>query len=69
MGPMRHIGNERAKRLPNRRWLSRGVVLEFIGGTWRDLKALEQAGKLVPEHPGGIRHKRYLRDQVLVCGK
>lgn len=56
------------RRLPEKRWLSRGVVLEFIGGTWRDLKVLESAGKLVPEYPGGLKYKRYRREQVLACG-
>jgi hypothetical protein len=64
---LRNSGTE-ARRLPARRWLSRGVVLEFIQGTWRDLRKLEAEGKLTPEYPGGITHKRYRRDQVLTCG-
>lgn len=52
------------RRLPAKRWLSRAVVLEFICGSWRDLKRLEAEGRLTPEHPGGIVHKRYRREQV-----
>lgn len=61
---IRKAGTEE-RRLPARRWLSRGVVLEFIRGTWRDLRKLEADGRLTPEHPGGIAHKRYRRDEVL----
>lgn len=60
---IRKTGTEE-RRLPARRWLSRAVVLEFTQGTWRDLRKLEADGRLTPEHPGGIVHKRYRREQV-----
>jgi hypothetical protein len=55
-------------QLPNRRWLTRAMVIEYVG-TRRELERLERAGRLVPEFPGGIKHKRYVRSQVLACIK
>jgi len=55
-----------ATQLPNRRWLTRAMVLEYIG-SWRELARLEKAGKLVPEYPGGIKQKRYVRAQVIAA--
>jgi len=42
------------------------MVISFVG-SWRELQRLEDAGKLVPEYPAGIKHKRYVRAQVLAA--
>lgn len=53
-------------QLPNKRWLTRAMVIEFVG-SWRELKKLEGEGKLKREYPGGIKHARYVRAQVLAA--
>jgi hypothetical protein len=54
------------KTLPNRRWLTRAMVLEYLGSR-RELERLEKEGRLVPEYPAGIKRKRYVRVQVLLA--
>lgn len=53
-------------QLPNKRWLTRAMVIEFCG-SWRELERLEREGKLKREYPGGIKHARYVRAQVLAA--
>jgi hypothetical protein len=53
-------------QLPNKRWLSRAMVIEYLG-SWRELQRLEREGKLKREFPGGIKHARYVRANVLAC--
>lgn len=53
-------------QLPNRRWLTRAMVLEFLGSR-RELERLEREGLLKREYPGGIKQARYVRTQVLAA--
>lgn len=55
-----------SKELPNRRWLTRKMVISYVG-SWRELRRLEDAGNLVPQYPGGIKHKRYVRSEVIAA--
>jgi hypothetical protein len=43
------------------------MVLEYLQGSWRELARLEREGLLKPEHPGGCKHKRYVRAQVIAA--
>lgn len=53
-------------QLPSRRWLTRAMVLEYLGSR-RELERLENAGLLKREYPGGIKQARYIRSQVLAA--
>jgi hypothetical protein len=53
-------------QLPNKRWLTRAMVIEFCG-SWRELVRLEHEGKLTRVYPGGIKHARYVRAEVLAA--
>lgn len=55
-----------SKELPNRRWLTRKMVILYLG-SWRELRRLEESKMLVPQYPGGIKHKRYVRSEVIAA--
>lgn len=58
--------NPPQKTLPARRWLSRAVVIEFLGSR-TELERLEAEKRLVREYPAGLKHARYVRAQVLAA--
>ena len=54
-------------RLPQKRWLRRGEVIEYLRGGRRELDRLVRTRVLVPEHPAGLKQARYVRAQVLAA--
>lgn len=54
-------------QLPNRRWLTRAMVIEYLGGSRHELERLERERLVVPEFPGGCKRKHYVRSQVIAA--
>lgn len=48
----------RRNELPARRWVTRAVVIEFLGSR-RELERLEAEGLLHREYPGGRKRAMY----------
>jgi hypothetical protein len=53
-------------RLPTKRWLKRAEVIEYLGSR-RELERMERERKIVAEYPAGLKHKRFVRAQVLAA--
>lgn len=49
-----------------KRWLKRAEVIEFLGSR-RALELLEKECVLRPVYPAGLKHKRYVRAEVLAA--
>lgn len=53
----------RRNELPARRWVSRAVVIEFLGSR-RELERLEAEQLISREYPGGRKYAMYRTAQV-----
>lgn len=54
----------RRNELPARRWVSRAVVIEFLGGSRRELERLEAEKLITREYPAGRTYAMYRTAQV-----